>query len=34
VKTGMISLQDAIAVAARPEDLRIALTHAGVSSAY
>ena len=34
VKTGMISLQDALAAATRPEDLRIALTQAGVSSAY
>jgi len=34
VKDGMISLQDALAAAGRPEDLRIALAHAGVSSAY
>jgi len=34
VKDGMISLQDAVAAADRPEDLRIALTQAGVSSAY
>src|SRR5436190_1170831 len=34
VKDGMVSLQDAIAAADRPEDLRIALTQAGVSSAY
>ncbi len=34
VKTGMISLQDALAASVRPEDLRIALTQAGVSSAY
>ena len=34
VKDGMISLQDALAASARPEDLRIALTQAGVSSAY
>ena len=30
----MISLQDALAASIRPEDLRIALTQAGVSSAY
>ena len=29
VKDGLISLQDALAASARPEDLRIALTHAG-----
>jgi twitching motility protein PilT len=34
VKDGMISLQDAVAAAAAPEDLRIALTQAGVSSTY
>ena len=34
VKDGMISLQDALAASTRPEDLRIALTSAGVSSAY
>jgi twitching motility protein PilT len=34
VKDGMISLQDALAASTRPEDLRIALTHAGVNSAY
>jgi twitching motility protein PilT len=34
VKDGMISLQDALVASARPEDLRIALTQAGVSSAY
>ena len=34
VKDGLISLQDALAASARPEDLRIALTQAGVSSAY
>ena len=34
VKDGMISLQDALAASVRPEDLRIALTQAGVSSAY
>jgi twitching motility protein PilT len=34
VKDGMISLQDALAASTRPEDLRIALTQAGVSSAY
>lgn len=34
VKDGMISLQDALAASARPEDLRIALTQAGVGSAY
>ena len=32
VKDGLISLQDALAASARPEDLRIALTHAGVSA--
>jgi twitching motility protein PilT len=32
VKDGMISLQDALAASTRPEDLRIALTHAGVSA--
>jgi twitching motility protein PilT len=34
VKDGMISQQDALAASARPEDLRIALTQAGVTSAY
>jgi twitching motility protein PilT len=34
VKDGLISLQDALACSARPEDLRIALTSAGVNSAY
>jgi twitching motility protein PilT len=34
VKDGMISLQDALAASTRPEDLRIALTSAGVSNAY
>ncbi len=34
VKDGLISLQDALAASARPEDLRIALTQAGVSTAY
>jgi twitching motility protein PilT len=34
VKDGMVSLQDALAAAARPDELRIALTQAGVSSAY
>ncbi|MEQ1786152.1 MAG: PilT/PilU family type 4a pilus ATPase [Acidimicrobiales bacterium] len=34
VKDGMVSLQDALAASARPEDLRIALTQAGVASAY
>ena len=34
VKDGMISQQDALAASTRPEDLRIALTQAGVSSAY
>jgi twitching motility protein PilT len=32
VKDGLISLQDALAASTRPEDLRIALTHAGVSA--
>ena len=34
VKDGLVSLQDALAASPRPEDLRIALTQAGVSSAY
>lgn len=34
VKDGLISLQDALAASARPEDLRIALTQAGVSTSY
>jgi twitching motility protein PilT len=34
VKDGLISFQDALAASVRPEDLRIALTQAGVSSAY
>jgi twitching motility protein PilT len=34
VKDGLVSLQDALACSARPEDLRIALTQAGVNSAY
>jgi twitching motility protein PilT len=34
VKDGLISLQDALAASPRPEDLRIALNAAGVSSAY
>ena len=34
VKDGMISQQDALAASTRPEDLRIALTQAGVTSAY
>jgi twitching motility protein PilT len=34
VKDGMISQQDALAASTRPEDLRIALAQAGVSSPY
>ena len=34
VTDGLISLQDALVASARPEELRIALTAAGVSSAY
>ena len=34
VTDGLISLQDALATSSRPEDLRIALAAAGVSSAY
>jgi twitching motility protein PilT len=34
VKDGLISLQDALAASARPEDLRIALAQAGVSSTF
>ena len=34
VQDGMISQQDALAASGRPEDLRIALTQAGVTSAY
>ncbi len=34
VKDGLISLQDALAASPRPEDLRIALTQAGVSTAH
>jgi twitching motility protein PilT len=34
VTDGMISLQDALTASTRPEDLRIALTAAGVTSAY
>jgi twitching motility protein PilT len=34
VRDGLISLPDALAATTRPEDLRIALTAAGVSSAY
>jgi len=34
VKEGLISLQDALAASAAPEELRIALTKAGVTSAY
>ena len=32
VKDGLVSLQDALAASTEPEDLRIALTHAGVSA--
>ena len=32
VRDGMVSLRDAIAVSANPEDLRIALSQAGVST--
>jgi len=34
VKDGMISFQEALAASTRPEDLRIALTQAGVTSTY
>ena len=34
VKDGLISLQDALAASTRPEDLRIALSQAGVSSTF
>jgi twitching motility protein PilT len=34
VKDGLISQQEALAASTRPEDLRIALTQAGVTSAY
>ena len=33
-KDGMVSLRDALSVASQPEDLRIALTQAGLASAY
>jgi twitching motility protein PilT len=33
-KDGMVSLRDALAVASQPEDLRIALTQAGLASTY
>jgi twitching motility protein PilT len=33
-KDGMVSLRDALAVASQPEDLRIALTQAGLATAY
>jgi twitching motility protein PilT len=34
VRDGMVSLRDALATSANPEDLRIALGHAGVATSY